>query len=90
MSQEKTSYQKMLDSLCVQDESQLKEMFHDMVDIGGIESVEKLFDAADEFLAEYEEDTDTDSDDISDEEDARQVDAARMASEARAINRGEF
>ena len=93
MSQEgKNDYQKVLKSLCVQDESQLKEMYHDLIDEGGLEVLERLFSTLDEFLAEYEpeEDEDQECHGISDEEDYKQVDDAQRAREARAINRGEF
>lgn len=76
-------------SLCVQDESQLKELLYDMVDAGGIASVEKLFDVVDTFLADYEP-TDDEADGVSDEDDYKSVDDGMRAREARAINRGEF
>lgn len=81
--------EKMVKSLCVQDESQLKELLYDMVDAGGIECVEKLFDAVDSFLADYEPPAE-ESDGVSDEDDYKSVDDSMRAREARAINRGEF
>jgi len=81
--------EKMVKSLCVQDESQLKELLYDMVDAGGIESVEKLFEAVDSFLADYEP-QEEEADSPSDEDDYKSVDDGMRAREARAINRGNF
>lgn len=75
------------DVVGVMDEKQLIELFHDIVADFGIAAVERIADTAYYFIDDVYEWRDVETNRISDDEDARQVDDARRAREYEIDNR---
>ena len=78
-------------NLCAQDDSQLKEMYHDILDAGGVEVLERMQATLDEFLSEHEEDNEPVYSELPGEyEEWKQIDDAQRAREARELNKGKL